>query len=105
MSLLTESHEDPIGSDIMQIVIQRTVSQAKGELSALVEAALAGEEVILSRAGKAVVRIVPFGSDGRTRKSGGLKHLVLPANFDQTDESIIVDFVPQTTLLDSPDCP
>jgi prevent-host-death family protein len=85
---------DRIGSVIKYNgdMIQRTVTQAKGQLSALVEAALTGEEVILSRAGKAVVRIVPMNSDRRTREPGGLKHLVLPVEFDATSEEIIKDF-------------
>ena len=36
------------------------IAQAKGKLSALVAAALAGETVELSRAGKPVVRLVPI---------------------------------------------
>lgn len=73
-------------------MIQRTVTQAKGQLSALVEAALTGEEVVLSRSGVAVVRIVALERDSRTREPGGLKHLVLPDDFDATDESILNDF-------------
>ena len=73
-------------------MIQRTVTQAKGQLSALVEAALTGEEVILIRGGKAVVRLVPLNPDRRTREPGGLKHLVLPDDFDLTDEAIIDEF-------------
>lgn len=36
------------------------IAEAKGKLSALVAAALAGETVELSRAGKPVVRLVPI---------------------------------------------
>ena len=61
-------------------------------MSALVEAALTGEEVLLSRGGRVVVRIVPFEPDGRTREPGGLKRLVLPDDFDITDEAIIREF-------------
>ncbi len=73
-------------------MIVRTVTEAKGQLSALVEAAVSGEEVILSRAGKRVVRIIPLGPDLRTREPGGLEGLVLPDDFDLTDERIIRDF-------------
>jgi len=73
-------------------MIERTVTQAKGQLSALVEAALSGQEVILSRAGKAVVKIVPITEPPRTRAPGGLKHLVLPDDFDLTDDEIIASF-------------
>ena len=73
-------------------VIQRTVTKAKCQLSALVEAVLTGEEVVLSRAGKAVVKIVPVDQDPRTREPGGLKKLVLPEDFDLTDQEIIRQF-------------
>jgi prevent-host-death family protein len=73
-------------------MIQRTVTQAKGQLSALVEAALSGQEVILSRAGRAVVKIVPITEPPRSREPGGLKHLVLPESFDLTDEDVIASF-------------
>jgi len=73
-------------------MIHRTVTQAKGQLSALVEAVLTGEEVILSRSGKEVVKIVRLHPDVRTREPGGLKRLVLPDGFDTTDEEIIRDF-------------
>lgn len=36
------------------------IAEAKGKLSALVTAALSGETVVLSRAGKPVVRLVPI---------------------------------------------
>lgn len=73
-------------------MIQRTVTQAKGQLSALVEAVLGGEEVVLSRAGRPVAKIVRIEPDTRTREPGGLKNLFLPHNFDATDERIIEDF-------------
>jgi prevent-host-death family protein len=73
-------------------MIERTVTQAKGQLSALVEAALNGQEVVLSRSGRAVVKIVPIGAQTRTREPGGLQHLVLPDDFDVTDADIIASF-------------
>lgn len=36
------------------------IAEAKSKLSALVAAALAGETVLLSRAGKSVIRLVPI---------------------------------------------
>lgn len=46
--------------------------EAKTELSRLVEAALAGEEVIIARAGTPVARLVPMPGSGR-RKLGQWK--------------------------------
>ena len=43
--------------------------EAKTELSRLVERALAGEEVVIARAGVPVVRLVPIAQQGR-RKLG-----------------------------------
>ena len=51
-----------------------------------------GEEVILSRAGKDVVKIIPISRDLRTREPGDLRHLVIPKGFDQTDEESIDEF-------------
>jgi prevent-host-death family protein len=39
-----------------------TVSQAKGQLTELVRRAEAGEEVVITRHGQAVVRLVPEGA-------------------------------------------
>jgi prevent-host-death family protein len=51
--------------------------QAKSSLSRLVERALAGEDVIIARNGKPLVRLVPVP---QTRKSG--------PDFESTDEEI-----------------
>jgi len=48
--------------------------------------------VILSRAGKDVVKIIPISRDLRTREPGDLRHLVIPKGFDQTDEESIDEF-------------
>lgn len=54
--------------------------QAKTELSRLVERALAGEEVVLARAGKPVVRLVPIRPE---RKPGRFKgQFIVGPNFD-----------------------
>lgn len=50
-----------------------TISEAKAQLSTLVERALAGEEVIIGRAGKPVVRLVPVTQRVEQRRPGTLK--------------------------------
>jgi prevent-host-death family protein len=70
-------------------MIERSISQAKAQLSSLVEAALQGEEVILDRAGKPVARIVPFRDQTKTRAPGGLEGLVIPPDFDEPDLEIV----------------
>ena len=42
------------------MTIQINIAEAKARLSALVEAALDGEEIILAKAGKPLVRIMPI---------------------------------------------
>jgi prevent-host-death family protein len=51
---------------------QMNIAEAKAKLSSLVTAALAGETVELSRAGKPVVRLVPITPPQR-RRLGVLK--------------------------------
>ena len=50
----------------------RNISQAKAELSALVEEVRKGNEVILAKAGKPVARIVPYGGIAKPRKPGAM---------------------------------
>lgn len=73
----------------------RTVNmhEAKTKLSSLVEAALAGEDVIIARAGTPLVKLVPVGRDTRPRQPGRFKGQIRMApDFDQTPEDIIVAF-------------
>lgn len=44
--------------------MQFTVHTAKSQLSRLIEAALAGEEVVIARGSKPVVRLVPIRQSG-----------------------------------------
>lgn len=47
--------------------------EAKTNLSRLVDDALAGEDVVIARAGKPLVRLVPYRSRARRRKPGNAK--------------------------------
>jgi prevent-host-death family protein len=51
------------------------IQAAKTRLSRLVDEAIAGEEIILTKAGRPLVRLIPFRPKGR-RKLGLLKGLV-----------------------------
>ena len=44
-------------------MLRTNVAEAKAQLSALIDKALAGEEVVISKHGKPVVRLVPFERD------------------------------------------
>jgi prevent-host-death family protein len=46
------------------------IHQAKSQLSKLIEHAMKGEEVIISKAGHPMVRLVPVGSDIGPRTGG-----------------------------------
>jgi prevent-host-death family protein len=52
---------------------QVNIHEAKTTLSQLVEAALAGEQVVIARAGKPAVQLVPYRQPGRKRTLGALK--------------------------------
>ena len=49
------------------------IHHAKTHLSRLVEAAVAGEEVIIAKAGKPLVRLVPLDMPDAPRRPGALK--------------------------------
>lgn len=49
------------------------ISEAKAQLSALVERVIAGEEIIIGKAGKPVARLVPFDRPSQPRSPGALR--------------------------------
>lgn len=55
-----------------------SIHAAKTNLSRLIEKACAGEEVIIARGDKPVVRLVPVGEDKPQRRRGALKGLIPP---------------------------
>jgi prevent-host-death family protein len=73
----------------------RTVNlyEAKTHLSALVDAAESGEEIIIAKNGVAKARLVPIARPSRERRPSGLMKISFIADdFDAPDESIIGDF-------------
>jgi prevent-host-death family protein len=61
------------------------IHAAKTQLSRLVDAAAAGEEIVIARAGKPVARLVPFAAPpaSERRRLGRLGgQLKVPADFD-----------------------
>jgi prevent-host-death family protein len=63
--------------------------QAKATLSRLVARALAGEEIVIARNGKPLVRLVPVPSKPEPRVPGRLKGRVwIGPDFELTDEEI-----------------
>lgn len=65
------------------------IHDAKSRLSKLVELAMKGEEVILARAGKPVVRLVPIHADLAPRVGGQWKGKVRIADdFDTLPDDV-----------------
>jgi prevent-host-death family protein len=65
------------------------ISEAKAQLSALIEKVLAGEEVIIGKAGKPVVRLIRYENNRCSRKPGALKGKIKSADdFDELPEDI-----------------
>ena len=66
------------------MMILRNISEAKAQLSALIEAVQAGEEVIIGKAGRPVARLVRYQGAKAPRRPGALKGLIQIADdFDQ----------------------
>lgn len=66
---------------------------AKTTLSKLVEQALAGEEVVIAKAGIPLVKLVPVQRIEAPRKPGRFKsQIVIAPDFDTTPEEVISAF-------------
>lgn len=67
--------------------------EAKTHLSRLVDQALAGEEIIIARSGKPLVRLVPVEFCPRRRTPDRLKGKIWMApDFDETPQALIDAF-------------
>ena len=63
--------------------------QAKSSLSRLVERALAGEEIVISRNGEPLVKLVPVPKERKPRVPGrGKGKIWISPDFEFTDEEI-----------------
>jgi len=70
----------------------RTISEAKAHLSSLVEQVLSGEEVVIGRAGKPVVRLVPY-EGGVERRPGLLRgQIQIAPDFDELSVEVAAAF-------------
>lgn len=69
------------------------ISEAKAQLSALIERVLAGEEIVIGKAGKPVAKLVPFERPSRPRVPGALKGRIRVAeDFDQLPDDFRAAF-------------
>jgi len=79
-------------------MIVNTVTEAKAQLSALLDRVCQGEEVIISRAGKPVAILEPYDAMKRPRKPGALKGKIQVADdFDALTPEIQEMFGLETT--------
>lgn len=69
------------------------ISEAKAQLSALIEKVLAGEEVIIGKAGKPVAKLIRYEYSKEPRYPGALKGKIKIADdFDELPEDIAAAF-------------
>lgn len=69
------------------------ISQAKAQLSALIERVQGGEEIVIGKAGKPVAKLVPFERVAEPRRPGALAgQIVMSEDFDELPEDIAAAF-------------
>ncbi|HIJ40854.1 MAG TPA: type II toxin-antitoxin system prevent-host-death family antitoxin [Deltaproteobacteria bacterium] len=70
-------------------MIIANISEAKAQLSALIERVMAGQEVIIGKAGKPVAKIVKYDPSEKPRKPGALKGKIkIAEDFDELPNDI-----------------
>ncbi|HET8790641.1 MAG TPA: type II toxin-antitoxin system prevent-host-death family antitoxin [Modicisalibacter sp.] len=72
--------------------MQINMHEAKSQLSALAEKARQGEKIVIAKAGKPCVELVPY-RDRPRRQPGRYKgQIEIAADFDNTPEELITSF-------------
>lgn len=74
-------------------MVVRNISQAKAELSALIEQVIQGNEIILAKAGKPVARLIAYRGPARPRKPGSMAgEIQIGPDFDVLPDDIAEAF-------------
>ncbi len=74
-------------------MVVRNISEAKAELSALIEAVLNGDEVIIAKAGKPVARLIAFRGSASPRTPGSMVgEIWIAPDFDTLPEDMAAAF-------------
>ena len=74
-------------------MVIRNISEAKAELSALIEEVQKGNEIILAKAGKPVAKLVPYEGAARPRTPGALKGKIwIAPDFDTLPDDMAEAF-------------
>ncbi|MFJ2694394.1 type II toxin-antitoxin system Phd/YefM family antitoxin [Pseudomonas sp. NPDC087336] len=77
----------------MTDLVQVNMHEAKSQLSQLAERAWQGDKVVIAKAGKPYLDLLPHVETPRARKPGRLKGKIrISADFDKTPEDIIAGF-------------
>ena len=72
---------------------QVNVYEAKTQLSRLIDRALAGEDVVIARAGKPMVRLVPVPTKPTRRAPGSARgQIEIAPDFDELPEDVAAAF-------------
>jgi prevent-host-death family protein len=69
----------PVAEGGEAVTAQINIAEAKAKLSSLLDRALAGEDIVIARAGKPLARLVPVGEQIR-RKPGILRDWKIPSD-------------------------
>lgn len=78
-------------------MIVKSVTEAKAQLSRLIERALAGEEVIIARAGKPVVTLRAYEPKRPSRRPGALRGKIhIAPDFDDLPPDVAEAFGVET---------
>ena len=92
MLIEDQTRPDLVYARIQNMVV-RNISEAKAELSALIEAVQNGNEVILAKAGKPVARLVPFHGPARPRAPGSMAgEIWIAPDFDSLPDDMAEAF-------------
>ena len=67
------------------------IHEAKSQLSKLIESALAGEEIVIAKAGKPLVKLIPYQEDKQPRTPGGWEGKVIMR--DDFDDELSTDIL------------
>ena len=74
-------------------MVVNTISEAKAQLSALIERARAGEEVVIGKAGRPVAVLTAYEAQPRVRRPGALRGRIWIAHdFDELPADIAEAF-------------
>lgn len=74
-------------------MILKNITEAKAELSALIDAVAKGEQVIIGKAGVPVAKLIPFRGAASTRVPGSMRGKIIVApDFDVLPADIAAAF-------------